>query len=470
MAENSSFLAKLEASINLKYLELEEKQIPVLQDQFRIYHTSYRTIFKILLNKGLIQEDQYAYEMNISEIITPSTEPFTENERFDQLSQRMTAYDAILDFLNNYFSFSVDFLDLKRLKALLKLINYFRWEQLSVNVADQTTRVLVELVGRIKSGTDMMSINLINDSHQNMLKNIKSIKQVLKELSEFQKENFKLSVRKNIIPHSGINERETQSNPEEALRKVKKAFARENADGAFYSTLVQEIFDEDYSIDSKNLQQKVLDKLIVKEGAKDNKDAEKSYKTLVLEAVRLLATANLQLEDTVRKLSENAQILANRKISFSERFKQWLIKLVNKDSVRTYYDIELYDPSTSASITERLDFDDFIANLHKKAQLFANLSNRNSVSFQRLSTREEDKIYEFLSRQMEEMHLIQKRLAGLSDFFNTSMPRAERGKLRGIKLEMNAIKNSVVKANQKKHEYAAFKEEEEQMKRLGIKS
>jgi hypothetical protein len=34
---------------------------------------------------------------------------------------------------------------------------------------------------------------------------------------------------------------------------------------------------------------------------------------------------------------------------------------------------------------------------------------------------------------------------------------------------MTAVKNSLIKANKKKHEYVSMKEEAEQMKRLGIK-
>jgi hypothetical protein len=41
--------------------------------------------------------------------------------------------------------------------------------------------------------------------------------------------------------------------------------------------------------------------------------------------------------------------------------------------------------------------------------------------------------------------------------------------IKGIKIEIGALKNAVVKANQKKYEYIAQKEEQEQLKKLGIK-
>jgi hypothetical protein len=60
-------------------------------------------------------------------------------------------------------------------------------------------------------------------------------------------------------------------------------------------------------------------------------------------------------------------------------------------------------------------------------------------------------------------------MSGLYNTFRAEVSRDKRTKIRGIKLELNAVKNSLVKANQKKHEYVAIKEEEEQMRRLGLK-
>jgi hypothetical protein len=40
--------------------------------------------------------------------------------------------------------------------------------------------------------------------------------------------------------------------------------------------------------------------------------------------------------------------------------------------------------------------------------------------------------------------------------------------VKGIKPELATIKNAIVRANQDRYEYSAQKEEEEQMKRLGI--
>jgi hypothetical protein len=74
-----------------------------------------------------------------------------------------------------------------------------------------------------------------------------------------------------------------------------------------------------------------------------------------------------------------------------------------------------------------------------------------------------------LSKNIEELQSLHKTLSALDVFFKSEASREDREKVKGIKPELTAIKNGIVKANQKRHEYIAQKEEQEQMKRLGIK-
>jgi hypothetical protein len=70
---------------------------------------------------------------------------------------------------------------------------------------------------------------------------------------------------------------------------------------------------------------------------------------------------------------------------------------------------------------------------------------------------------------MEDLVLVYRRLQGLDTFFKNAVEREQKAELKGIKIELTSINNSMVRANQKKHEYIARKDEFEQMKRLGIK-
>ena len=61
-----------------------------------------------------------------------------------------------------------------------------------------------------------------------------------------------------------------------------------------------------------------------------------------------------------------------------------------------------------------------------------------------------------------------KTLTALDDFFKSEVDRADRDKVKGVKPELSTIKNAIVRANAKRHEYSAQKEEHEQLKRLGV--
>ena len=61
-----------------------------------------------------------------------------------------------------------------------------------------------------------------------------------------------------------------------------------------------------------------------------------------------------------------------------------------------------------------------------------------------------------------------KSLNGLDEFFKAAPLPQNRSKIKGLKMEIMAIKNSVVKANQHRSEYSAYIEEEAQLKKLGI--
>ena len=86
-----------------------------------------------------------------------------------------------------------------------------------------------------------------------------------------------------------------------------------------------------------------------------------------------------------------------------------------------------------------------------------------------LETAGEEQLLALLSKNIEELQSMHRTLSALDLYFKTEVPREQRERVRGVKPELTALKNGIVKANQKRHEYIAQKEEQEQMKRLGIK-
>jgi hypothetical protein len=89
--------------------------------------------------------------------------------------------------------------------------------------------------------------------------------------------------------------------------------------------------------------------------------------------------------------------------------------------------VEYFDSATSTSRTEQFNFELFSESVEKKA-----------------------------------------RLSGLNIYLLSEASREQRDRLKGIKIELSALKNSIIKTNKKKYEYVALKDEEKQLRKLGI--
>ena len=80
----------------------------------------------------------------------------------------------------------------------------------------------------------------------------------------------------------------------------------------------------------------------------------------------------------------------------------------------------------------------------------------------------EEEIYTFLTKQLAECQQMLLMLLGYDKFFKNEVESPNKAKVKGLTMETTSIKNTMVKTNQRKAEYAAYVEEQKQLKRLGI--
>jgi len=468
MEDNSGFQAALEESIEKRKQYLEKHILPEMRTQFQVIHNAFKSIYNILLKKGMIQEDIYKYGQKISEVTIPPQGSFMESEKATQMGIRLSQFESQIDFVLSYYQFGVDFLNMNRIKLLISLVKYFHWDQLSESSANLNTRTLAEYLGKIKKGTDSLSISLITDSQKQLEKASKQILAILKELTSFQREVYKLYIRKNLLSYINLDKSTMQDGPDAALKYIKRKFAEKMSGEPFYPELIKEILNEDYSSLSGSLREDLFKKLAVREEKAKTKKEERSFKSILLDGLRILSTASLHLEEAVRKLNENNQILSMRKISLGERLRRWLRRLVLGEEEKQIFEVEYIDDNTGVTRTEKIDYDLFTGEVLRRAKILANLSSKMTTAYSRLEASQEDQIYRFLDTNLEDIKIFLRQLPALDTFFRSEIPKEQRSRARGIKLEVNAIKNAYIKANQKKHEYVARKEEIEQLKKLGI--
>jgi len=367
-----------------------------------------------------------------------------------------------------FYQFSVDFLTLDRIKRISGLVKYFNWPQFSVNSQYINTRALAELVNMAKGGNDQLSTGLIVDSIQRLENATKNIFKILKDITDFHRQNYKLEARLRFFDALTLDRNNVFMKKDETMLIIKRKFAETMSDRPFYPELFDELLKENYGAEGETLKSELIKRLSIPEEPKTKKKAEQSFRPILIDSIRSLNGLSHILSDTIIKLDENKLVLDSEQNGFWQKVRQLILKMLNKDLEEVFYDIEYLDPVLGTTKTEKLDFGAFRLELDKKARYLASLSSRTSSLMTKLEQASEDQLLSILSKNLEELQKFHRTLSALDEFFKSEVSKENREKIRGIKPEISAIKNAIVKANQKRHEYIAQKEEQEQLKKLGI--
>lgn len=467
MEGHEPFLQKLEEAIEKRRAHLDLARLPQMREGFRSYQTFFEGLLNLLIRKGLIREDPYKYDQKITEISVPPDDALTETEKTDEMSYRLSAFRNQLDYMNTSYQFSTEFLDLPRLKRISSLIGYISWRlPLPDTGKGATSRALVQYVEKIRSGTDSMAAGILKDTLVQLDKTTRQLATIISELVSFQRESYKCALRRTVLHHSAPV---AAGKHDEAMKSIKRAFAQANPGQTFYPELVEEILAEDSGPAGEERQQALLSELaVVEEKREDVVRKEIPHREILMEAVRTLSRTGIDLSAAMDTVSGNRQILFERRLTLGERIRRWLAERVGRREEDRPIEIEYFEGAALVPKTEQVYFQPFEGAVKKKASMYASLLSRASAAFQKLETVGEDQLLDFVSKQIMELQTMHRRLGGLNAYFQSEAPRELRPNLKGIKLNLSAMMNGIVKANQRKHDYVAMREEEEQMKRLGI--
>jgi hypothetical protein len=460
MAENTDFIKALADALEARRNWIEGSELIKLKDELRTFQMSFSALYTMYLKKGLIDEDPYKQEAKIVELEVPEATAFSEAERVDQLSIRLANYDNQLDFLVNFYQFNTEFLNLDRIKRILGLIKYIDWSRLSTDSQHPNTKAVAEITNQVKIGIDPLALNVIGESQTKLSKSTPAILGYLKTLTDYHKELYKLNLRQDVT--SGMS-------PAEAVQinLVKKKFAQSCPGKPFYTEMVDAVLKEDYSKEGPALREGVLKALEVADSKPKNVVVEVSYKAILLDGIQGLGSTAAAFTDILLKLEENQALLDNRKLSFWEKVKKIVAQALNKEPEPTIYEVEYMDPIKGKMVKEQVNVSSFRANLDRRTRSLANIGSRGAA-VAKLEAMEEEQLIQFLERNIREVQSSHKTLSALDEYFKSEVDQGDRDKVKGIKPELATIKNAIIRANQKRHEYSAQKEEAEQLKRLGV--
>jgi hypothetical protein len=459
----SDYQKALSQALDARREWLEKTESSKFKEEFRVFHAAYAALYNLFLKKGILNEDPYKNEAKMGgEIEVPETGAFADTDRKDQLSLRLSNFDNQLDFLINFHQFSLDFLTLDRIKRILALVKYVDWVHLSDSSTSPNTRAVGELVNQAKAGPDPLSLSVVGESLTNLTKTTGNILKYLKEISDFDREAYKLEIRNNIT--GGMPAGETPGLPQ-----IKKKFAALMPGKPFYPDLIEEILKEDYSNSGAALRENILKQLAIPDDKPKVVKSAVSFKSILIDGLNAIGSAALTFTEIGPKLDENKTFLESRKHGFWDAVKQLLQQIMKKEPEPVVYDVQYMDPIKGIPVKESVNFNNFRSDLDRKTRILMTLGARGGAAA-RLEAMDEPQLMNLLERNIREVQNLHKILSALDDFFKISMGKENREKVKGIKPELATVKNAIVKANQKRHEFSAQKEEAEQLKRLGINS
>lgn len=456
--EQTNYVDVLQQALNARRDWLEKDELGKLKDELRIFHTSYASLYNIYLKKKLIDEDPYKQESKISELEVPDSSAVVETKRIEQLSIRLSNYDNQLDFLVNFYQLHMDFLNLDRIKRILGLVRYIDWLSLTPDSQNSMTKAVAGLTLNSKAGVDPITLSIIGESLSKLSKTTANIMKILKDLNIYYRESYKLDIRQKVT--------QGMSASDATMENIRKKMQAAMPGSHFYKELVDEIIKEDYSNGGDDLKESILNTLKVAGDKPKAAKAPVSFKTILLDGIQVIGGASNSLYEIGAKLDENQVVMESHKKSLLELIKNLIRQMTNAEPAEVIYNVEYLDATKGIPVKEKVHFFQFREDMDKKAKILSSFVR--GPAYTKLSGMSDEQIISYLEKNIRDVQFLHKTLGALDDFFKANVVPADRDKIKGIKPELSALKNSFVKANQMRHEYSSQKEEEEQLMRLGV--
>lgn len=464
----TSFSEKVIAAVEAKTTLFDETILPGLIDKYRILHTSIKNLFELLIQKSLIKDDPYKLDKKISDVVAPDSSDFMDTERPVVMGARLSDYETMLDFICTYFKFSVDNMPINQIKKFVDLNNTFSWSSVTVNSPSANTRGLAALINEARQGATSITNSMITDVINRSEKAIAEINKTLKELTDFQKEVYKARVRKDIFDHPKFDKQKAQSSLMEENQQIRKLYQAVMGSQPFYASLVDEILKEDHAPNKAALQQVLLEKLKIRGEKKVQKSETVDTKEMLMTSVHSLSALAPQYETIYQKIMANNELLQNEHTTFFDKLKVVLRKAFNLKTPEIIYNLTITDRATQTVSHNKIIFQELANEIQHKANYYNSFSVKKSPGYQKIESSDATQILDFVNKNLAAAQKNLVLLDALDEYFKQAVLVENRNSVKGLKMELTSIKNTIIKTNQHRAEYLSYMEEQEQMKKLGI--
>lgn len=469
MEDSTNFTQTLENAINAKTENFNTELLPRVQNNYRLLFTCVKNLNDFLAKKSIINPDPYAAEIKVTELQIPETAAFNENDGANVIGSRLSEYQTILDFLCSFQKFTVENFPISKIKKLQGFNEVFLWDNMSINSTKPNTRMLATMISNSKKNTQAITLSLLNDSLEKSAKSMVDTKEILAQLATFQRENFKLKIRKEIIGSSKFDNSRAFSSPADEFEEIKRLYPELISKKGVPTELIQEIVNEDQGANKEKLQEETLTKLSVSSvTVKKEKPTVKTKDILMLAVFSLggLAPTLGQLES---KMLENIEVLYTRNKNLKSILSSLFRKMFNLKEKERIIDLPVKNSRTNQVTHQKLKVEEFTQNLNSKVRLFSAIAEKGT-EYTKIEHSKEDVILPFLNKQISDTQSIYTTLEAFDEYVKKTVESnaAQKEKIKGMKIELSALKASIISINKKRGEYASIREEMEQMKKIGL--
>ena len=468
MEESGTFEQELLEALSKKAEWFNTTQLTQLLADYRMLHTLVKNLFELLVKKSILIPDPYRLDKRISEIVLPESKPFPEGDIAKELGMRFSDYELVLDFICTNFRFSLENLTLPKLKKLTEFLASFDWDGLSPNSPLVNTKAVAIAITNAKSGAQPVMVSMISDA---VLKSANTLKQLNAEMAElvaFQKEMYKGQIRRDVLGNSSFNQSATQ-NADAEYAEIQRLFPKVMGKLPFYKDLVNEILLENFGDDKDKRREALFQKLQIKVVQKKEEVKKKGpdTKAMILECVFAVGGLAPTIQTLHQKLADDFTLLFARRKGFFSALGAMLKKAFKLKEKERTVDVNIKDSRNEMGRMEKINVTDFMTSLAQKSRIYNGIANRGP-EFNKIISASEDSILSFVTKQLSEAKTLFSTINALDIHFKKEVEIINRPKVKGLQIELSALRNSIVAINKKRGEYLSVKEEQEQMQKLGM--
>lgn len=471
MSDFNEYSATLQVALNQKHDWFNTTCLQSALSEYRLLYTCVKNINELLVKKSLVTPDPYKFDKRISDIVVPETSSFNDNEVANVLGARLSDYEVMLDFICTYFSFTVENITIPTIKKMLDFNKVIDWKSVTSNNPSCNTRNLSNLLTLAKKNAPGVIISMVNDSCTKSAECIEKINGILNELGVFQRELYKGELRQDIFNHPEFNKEKAFSTTDAEMAEIKRLFARIiGKKKPFYSELVSEIIDEDQGPNKDKNQEIVLKRLEIKNATgtvqiKKKKQGPDAHKML-MDAVFCFGAISPNLQQIQSKLQENFDVYYEAKKGFGAKLKAALKRAFKIPEKERICNVNILD-SAGRSRQEKVKVTELMTSINQKIRIYGGIAVKGA-EYQKIDNADETAILNLINKQISECQSLFSTINALDSFFKGVADPVKKAKVKGLSIELSAFRGSIINVNKKRGEYISYKEESEQMKKLGI--